>query len=193
MRPLVPLLTSLVPRRARLVYRRWHWRHVGGIPTATTAAERAELTRLAQGLDVLEVGSQFGATTIALASMARRVYAVDHHLGDPLSGEWDTLHDFLAEVERHGLRRRVVPIVGPMEEVLPRLAASSFDCVFVDSGKETEEEIRQQATLAQRAVVSGGTIAFHDYGRVAVVAHALDDVLGEPTHVVDTLAVFEGR
>jgi SAM-dependent methyltransferase len=185
------MIGTLAPRRARLAYRRWYWRGVGGVPTSTTDDERAELARLAAGRDVLEVGSQYGATTIALASTARRVFAVDHHLGDPVSGQWDTLEDFIAELNRHGLRERVVPLVGRMEDVLPRLSAGSFEFVFVDSGKETEDEIREQAAMASRVVAPGGTIAFHDYGRFDVIDAALDAVFGAPTRLVGTLAVFD--
>jgi len=190
-RPGPTLLGALAPRRIRLAYRHVFWRAQGGIPTSTTDAERRELRALAAGRDVLELGSQYGATTAALASEARIVFAVDHHLGDPIAGEWDTLGDFVAELERRGLRRRVVVVVGRQEDVFPRLQADAFDLVFIDSGKETVDEVRAQARDALKLVRRGGTIAFHDHGRFAAVDEALHAELGAPTRVVDTLAVYE--
>lgn len=190
MRPGPTLLGSLVPQRVRLAYRRWFWRAVGGVPTSLTDAERAELARLAAGATVLEVGSQYGASTIALARVAEVVYAIDHHRGDPVSGEWDTLSDFMAELARHGVRDRVVTLVGRSEQVVPVLAPERFDFVFYDSGKETVEEVRAQAVEARQLVRPGGVIAFHDFGRFPVIDEALRAELGPPSRLVDTLAVF---
>jgi predicted O-methyltransferase YrrM len=189
-RPGPTLIGSLVPRRARLAYRHRFWRATGGIPTSLTAAERDELGRLAQDATVLEVGSQYGASTVTLASVARIVYAIDHHRGDPVSGEWDTLGDFMAEIDLHGLRDRVVPLVGRSEQLVEVLAEGRFDLVFVDSGKEAVDEVRAQALEARKLVRPGGVIAFHDYGRFAVIDEALRIELGEPLRVIDTLAVF---
>jgi SAM-dependent methyltransferase len=190
-RPGPTLIGSLVPRRARLAYRHWFWRRAGGVPTSLTTAERAELARLAQDATVVEIGSQYGASTITLARAARIVYAIDHHLGDPVSGQWDTLGDFMAEIERHGVRDRVVPLVGRSEQLIDVLAPGSFDVVFVDSGKERVDEVRTQASEARKLARPGGVIAFHDYGRFAVIDEALLLELGEPVRVIDTLAVFD--
>jgi predicted O-methyltransferase YrrM len=160
---------------------------VGGIPTSTTDDERAALTELAAGRRVLELGSQFGATTKALAVAAEVVYAVDHHRGDPVSGQWDTLADFLAVIDREV----VVPLVGSMDQVFPILRPQSFDFVFIDSGKETEQEIQAQAAWAETLATVGGTIAFHDFGRFPVIDRALDARFGKPRRLVDTLAVYE--
>jgi len=190
-RPGPTLIGSLVPQRARLAYRRWFWRQVGGIPTSLTAAEREELTRLAEDATVIEIGSQYGASTITLARVARIVYAIDHHRGDPVSGEWDTLGDFMAELDRAGVRDSVVPLVGRSEQIVDVLAPESFDLVFVDSGKETVDEVRAQALEARRLARPGGVIAFHDHGRFAVIDEALLQELGQPVRLVDTLAVFD--
>jgi hypothetical protein len=189
-RPGPTLIGSLVPRRARLAYRHWFWREAGGVPTSLTAAEREELTRLAENATVIEIGSQYGASTITLARVARIVYAIDHHRGDPVSGEWDTLGDFMAELDRHGVRDRVVPLVGRSEQIVEVLAPACSDLVFVDSGKETVAEVRTQALEARRLVRPGGVIAFHDHGRFAVIDEALLHELGEPVRLIDTLAVF---
>jgi predicted O-methyltransferase YrrM len=175
----------------RLAYRRRFWRAAGGIPTSLTSAERDELERLAVDATVLEVGSQYGSSTITMARTARIVYAVDHHRGGPISGEWDTLGDFIAEIDRHGARDRVVPLVGRSDQLVDVLAPSRFDFVFVDSGKESVDEVRAQTLEARQLVRRGGVIAFHDYGRFAVIDEALRAELGEPTRVVDTLAVFK--
>jgi predicted O-methyltransferase YrrM len=70
------------------------------------------------------------------------------------------------------------------------LAPHGFDLVFVDSGKETAAEVRAQALEARRLARPGGVIAFHDYGRFAVIDEALLQELGEPVRRIDTLAVF---
>ena len=190
-RPGPTLIGSLLPRRVRLAYRHWFWRASGGIPTSLTADERNELTRLAKDATVIEIGSQFGASTITLARAARIVYAVDHHRGDPVSGEWDTLGDFMAEIDSYGVRDRVVPLVGRSEQIVGVLAPARFDLVFVDSGKETAAEVSAQASEARTLARPGGVIAFHDYGRFPVIDEALLRELGPPARVIDTLAVYD--
>jgi hypothetical protein len=77
-----------------------------------TPDEGQALMNLAHGAVVLELGAYRGRSTIALASVAKRVVSVDWHRGDPAVGNSDTLGRFMANVEAAGMRDKVVPVVG---------------------------------------------------------------------------------
>lgn len=134
------------------------------IPSAVSPDECSKLAELAHNRTVLEVGSWLGRSTVALASVAKAVHAVDWHKGDAHSGEGhDTLAEFTANLVRRGVRDKVVIHVGRNEEILPTLTPGMFDLVFVDSF-HTREAVERDISLVRPLVAIGGTIAFHDYG-----------------------------
>lgn len=73
------------------------------IPTAMTERELGCLAELARDKIVLEMGAQYGASTVAMARTAARLCSVDWHRGDPQAGYTPTLGPFLANLDRHGL------------------------------------------------------------------------------------------
>jgi predicted O-methyltransferase YrrM len=178
-----------------------------GIPTATTQEERDELVRLARGKVVLEVGSLFGACTVGMAQVAEMVYALDWHRGDVWhgnEGQGDSLGVFMAYLERHKVRDKVVPLVGRSAQVLPTLRRESFDLVFID-GDHSYEGVRYDIEHALPLLRPDGVMVLHDYDREARlgpeyadgelalgVTRAVDE-LGLPFSLVETLAILRPR
>lgn len=159
------------------------------IITSMTEAEADELSRLADGKIVLEIGSWLGFSTVTMAWVAKTVFAVDWHRGDMMAGQGETLNAFLENLAKHDVRHKVVPMVGRCEAVLPVLRSGSFDLVFVD-GLHTKEAVMRDANQALALVAPGGVVAFHDYG-VWEVKDALDAMNIKPDRLVDTLAIVE--
>jgi predicted O-methyltransferase YrrM len=159
------------------------WRDVDGW---MSEAEGAVLRSLAVGMNVLEIGSYKGRSTVAMASVAKRLISVDHHRGDDGTGPSDTLREFLANLGAYGVRDRVIPIVAAALDAAPFLAPHAFDLAFVDAAHDaaTTEACTR---LALRCLKPGGTIAWHDWNypavREGVTACGLN-----PASVVDTLA-----
>jgi predicted O-methyltransferase YrrM len=164
------------------------------IPTALTDDEKRCLAELARGAVVLEVGSQQGASTVAMAREAKVVHAVDWHRGDPAAGEGDTLLSYWRNLHVFGVRERVVTHIGDSALVLPSLRPGAFSGVFLD-GCHEEEAVRRDLALAQPLVEPGGWFAFHDYGRfgVAPVVDEFVESSGLPMRLVDSIAVVGPR
>lgn len=157
------------------------------ISSAVSKEECECLAKLAERKVVLELGSWLGRSTVAIASSAKRVHAVDWHRGDPQSGAADTLQEFMANINRHGFREKVVVHVGRNEQVLPLFAKEQFDFIFIDSFHE-RSAVYHDIKLARPLIRPGGTMAFHDYG--VTVAEAEVPFGVKP--VVDSFAADEG-
>lgn len=151
-------------------------------------AELAELQALGAGRDVLELGAYRGASTLALAAVARSLCSVDHHLGDETAGHRDTGPDYLQNLTQAGLRERVVAIFAPFDLCLALLAPSAFDLVFVD-GAHDQRSVLHDLAQALRLCRPLGQIAFHDWGRHEV-KKALLPRLGHPPRLCESLACW---
>lgn len=157
------------------------------IPSSVTEAECARLSDLAEGGRVLELGAWLGRSTIALASTATHVHSVDWHQGDDHVGSGDTAVAFLKNLNRYGVRNRVVAHFGQFEEVAPLLRDRLFAGAFID-GHHSTESVSRDYHLTRRLVARGGWFAFHDYGITRFGVTDVVNSLGVP-EVVDTLAV----
>lgn len=132
---------------------------VAGFIKARHSVSREQATLLAdmaRGGAVLEVGSFMGGSTVVLASVARYVVSVDPH-----DTSISNLRTFLANLERYGVHRRVIPIVGYSQAVLPLLQSGAFDAAFID-GDHREPQPAWDLAQAQRLVRPGGVIVMHD-------------------------------
>jgi predicted O-methyltransferase YrrM len=162
------------------------------IPSAVTLAEELELRTLAAGRDVLEVGALLGHSTVALAQTANHVVSVDPHEDYPANNPRPTLPTFLSNLDRHGVRDKVTPIVARHNQAFPRLAPRSFDVVFIDCTGE------YQLTLSiMRAAVPllrpHATMCVHDCGHPDWPgAMEAVETFGRPFRLIDRLAVIEG-
>jgi predicted O-methyltransferase YrrM len=176
------------------------------VPSAVTEVECERLAALAEGRRVLEIGSHLGRSTLVLAGEALVVHSVDLHPADPDYGvETTTLVPFLRNLERYGLRHKVVVHVGLSEVVLPLFRPHSFDLAFIDGGHD-RESVERDLRLVREVVTPEGTVAFHDYGVQGVhaqgrwyemeVTEVVDSFAAEvqtPPHVTGTLAVLPLR
>lgn len=163
------------------------WRDVApgpAISTSLTAAETAELRRLARGADVLEIGSAYGYSTVVLALAARRVVAVDPHTAH------GSLSVLRANLDEYRASDRVEIRAGRSQDVLPDLLPGQFDLVWID-GDHTAETVRHDVEWARVLLREGGTLACHDYDEDTCpgVRQALD-AWRRPPKVVDTLAIY---
>jgi len=134
------------------------------VPTALTYAEAARLNSEARGKVVLEMGAQFGCSTICLAQSARHVVSVDWHRGDPQAGMHDTLTTYWRTLKEHGIDHKVTVLVDRFDRALGLLRPGMFDLAFID-GCHDEEAVQSDIELALPLLRRPGTILFHDYGR----------------------------
>ena len=157
-----------------------------GINTSLTADETAELQRLARDADVLEIGSAFGYSAVAMALAGARVTAVDPHTW---LGSYTLM---LSNLEVYGVRDRVQIIQGLSFEALPLLAETGqrFDLVWIDGDHEAPS-VAHDVEWARKLLRPGGTLACHDYGEDTCpgVRQALD-AWKPPAKLVDTLALY---
>jgi predicted O-methyltransferase YrrM len=157
------------------------------INTSLTEAETAELKRLAAGRSVLEVGSAYGYSTVALALVAEHVTAVDPHT-------WLASYESLmANLGVYGLAQKVTVLREDGRAVLPRLVeqGATFGLVWID-GDHAASMVAHDVSWGQKLLAPGGVLACHDYDEDTCpgVRQALDE--WRPyTRLVDTLAIFE--
>lgn len=157
------------------------------VRSAVSKEECEKLAQLATGKIVLEIGSYLGRSTIALASDARIVHAVDWHQGDTHTGSEDTLLEFLQNIWRYGVREKIVMHLGKNQDILPHFEPGSFQMVFIDSFHE-RTAVQRDLRDAYRILAGRGTIAFHDYG----LHHSQDGVVFGVTGVVDEFVKARG-
>jgi predicted O-methyltransferase YrrM len=157
------------------------------IQTACTRAELERLAALARNRTVLELGSYLGASTVTMASVARRVHAVDPH-GPDIDGlgYQSTVGPLVENLDRYRVRERVLIHVGVSGDVVPLLPPGFFDLVFIDAMHQYDDVV-DDLGLCLRVVRSGGTLAFHDYGLAGVQHGGRWHPFGV-TEVVDELA-----
>lgn len=157
------------------------------INTSLTGAETAELQRLALAGDVLEVGSAYGYSTVALALVARSVVAVDPHRTH------GSYRDLVANLHANGLRHKVRIHVDVSQRVLPQLfdEGDRFDLIWID-GDHTAAGVEYDVRWALKLLKPGGVLACHDYDEATCpgVRIALDRLFGGPGILTDTLAVY---
>jgi len=68
-----------------------------------------------------------------------------------------------------------------------------FDLIFID-GDHAEAAVEHDVTWAVKLLAPGGVLACHDWDEDTCpgVRAALERVLGVPSELTDTLAVYEG-
>jgi predicted O-methyltransferase YrrM len=156
-----------------------------------SSAEAHRLIELARGSVVLEVGSWWGFSTVAMALVAERVHAVDWHLGDDHAGHDESLAPLMENLDRYGVRDRVVVHVGDAGVVVPMFPRGFFDLAFIDAF-HTREAVARDADAVLPTVHVHGFIAFHDYGRFEV-KEAVDAIVADGSvawvDLTETLAV----
>ena len=167
-------------------------RRPNDIFTSVSVEEAIKLAKLAHDKVVLEIGSWTGYSTVVMGQVAKQVHAVDWHKGDEHAGHNETLPEMWANINRYGLRDKIVIHVGRSEEVLPLLRPDSFDMVFID-GFHRIDAVLKDIDLALPLMKVGATWAFHDYGDERFdVTEAVDAFHPGEKEITGSLAVFHG-
>lgn len=163
-----------------------------------TERELARLAELADGSAVLEIGSKYGASTVAIAKVAKVFHAVDPHVP---RGEKTTLVNLARNLVAARVFEQVTLHVGWSWDVVPLFPEGTFDLAFVDAAHQAEP-VARDLELVRRVTRRGGTLAFHDYGLagtdgpdgwepfgVTEVVDRFAEASGQPIELVDTLAI----
>lgn len=160
--------------------------------TSVRPSEMDALRELAVGQTVLECGAFYGASTIALARVARVVHSVDWHHGDEQAGKHETLCLYMDNLRRYGVADKVITHVGRFEDVLPRLRPASFDGCFLD-GLHDRASVERDLRLIRPLMRRRGWIAAHDFG-IYGVEPAIHAFIAGSTYrldsIVETLAIL---
>jgi predicted O-methyltransferase YrrM len=160
------------------------------ISTSLTAAETDTLALLADGVDVLEIGSAYGYSTVVLAQRARSVVAVDPH------GALNSLETLRANLSAYNVSDKVLVWIGRSEVAMSELHASGrrFEMVWIDGDHEAPA-VEQDVTWGLKLLKLGGVLACHDYGEDTCpgVKVAIDAMLGGPGDLIDTLSIHRWR
>jgi predicted O-methyltransferase YrrM len=176
----------------------WKPQEINGVLiwTSITENEGRRLQELAMGLDVLEVGSLFGYSTVAMASVAQSVVAVDAHDTSATDSAPSSLETMLGNLAVAGVADKVVIHVGWSQDVLPVLhkRGATFGGVFID-GNHSQLGCALDLAWAWQMLEPGGFIAVHDYAYLPLpgVADAVDEFARvrladiEPEGVTDTM------
>jgi predicted O-methyltransferase YrrM len=159
------------------------------INTSLTGPEAETLARLADGRDVLEVGSAFGySAAVMVLGGAKHVTAVDPH--DRLNSHGV----MLANLKGAGVAGQVTVVRGESPAALDRLSGP-YGLVFID-GDHTASGVLADVGAARKLLAGGGVLAVHDLGEDCCcpgVRLALESLFPEgPSEHVDTLAVYRG-
>jgi len=139
--------------------------------------ELAWLAQNAKGKEVVEIGSWLGRSTMALASTAERVWAVDHWKGsnDDLTREQakqikpyaEFCHNLGVEINT----QKVIPVMADhsaetfgMAEMFAELGGHEWapDFCFID-GDHAEAAVRRDIQSALKLLKRGGMLCGHDF------------------------------
>lgn len=147
------------------------------IPGFLSACEAVALYRTARRLQgqavVVEIGSWKGKSTFCIAKglASGLVYAIDPFdaSGDEVSaavyqaqkGAIPLLEQFQSFMKRGGVAEKIVPLVGLSTEFTEKF--TKIDFLFID-GDHSIESCDFDYTHFAPKIVSGGYVAFHDFG-----------------------------
>jgi len=156
------------------------------ISTSLTVRETDELRRLATNADVLEIGSAFGYSAIAMALAGARVLACDPHI------QMASYEEMLANLGFYGVAERVTIRREDSRALLPNLfhQGPRFDLVWID-GDHAEAMVSHDVDWARKLLREIGTLACHDYDEETCPGvRAALDAWKVPPKLVDTLAIY---
>lgn len=177
-----------LPWRPAMPTKGWGATELPPILTSITERETTMLQKLARDVGVLEVGTAYGYSAVAMGYYARHVLSVDRH--DAHQGSLEAVR---SNLRAHGLERRVTLLLGDSLAVLPLLEAQ-FELIFLD-GCHRFAGLWADLQQAQRLLAKGGQLAVHDYEETSCpeVQPAVDasGIAGKVW--VDTLWVSEPR
>ena len=152
------------------------------------ASHKRFLTPFCPSGDIVEIGSAFGRSTVALALGTRargggKVYGIDPHTGGtglverygPLARTFSSLGPFLQNIVRFGLQDIIVPITLRSDEAAALWPGRPIRLLFVD-GWHDYDACRRDILSWARWVAPAGVLVIHDYDWPDV-RRAVDDCL----------------
>lgn len=170
-----------------------NWLHLAeaqGIEGKMHPAELAKLVELAEGREVLEIGSYAGLSAWCMSHSAKSVHCIDTFKavtnGQDQGPEFTTLEWFKRAISS---RNNVTYEIGTSEEAFRR-NERKFDMIFLDA-MHTEEHVFWDAKHWWTCLREGGVFALHDYTHLDYpgVTLAADEIFGpaKPEEVEITL------
>lgn len=164
------------------------------ISTSITENETNALRELAVRADVLETGSAYGYSAIAMGLVAKSVVAVDPHIAHGSYGAMSANLGAYGVSDRVEIRRQF------SMDALPQLVAEGrrFDLIFID-GDHTANGVQFDIEHALMLIRPQGVIAVHDVLETCCCSDVgpttdrimADHPAGGVYEIVDTMAVFE--
>lgn len=157
------------------------------ISTSLTQRETHALASLAAGKDVLEIGSAYGYSAIAMALSGASVYAVDPHTW--IGGSHAAM---VQNAAAYSVQDKIKIVTSDSYTVMPALINEGrlFDLVWIDGDHEAHA-VRHDLAMALKLLNPTGYLACHDYDEATCpgVRIALDE-WKPPTTIIDTLAIY---
>lgn len=135
-----------------------------------TKIEGDALREMAEGCEVLEIGTYCGRSTICLAQSAESVVSIDPHDGRGTSKPRYTLEECRDNLTRYGVLDKVTLLLERPSSIEP------IDLAFID-GAHDRENVEADLEYAKQHLRKDGLIAFHDYGQEPGVTAAVDNYL----------------
>lgn len=146
----------------------------------------------AEGKVCLEVGSFFGRSSIAIASVAEVLHCIDWHRGESASdkdtGLTDSLPEWWANIRRYGFADKTVMHVGTTAQVCPFMASQRFAFCFIDAD-HTYEGVKDDIVNMLPLMRPDATLLFHDYTWTELGVQQAVDEFFPAVEVVDTSAL----
>ncbi len=168
------------------------WNCITGWLSPRQGARLFDLARATRARgEVVEIGSAFGRSTVALALGTRvrgggKVYAIDPHTGGsglveqygPLAQTFSSRGPLLQNIVRFDLQDVVVPIPLASDAAAAVWPDQPIRLLFID-GWHGYDACRHDILAWGRWVSPGGVMVIHDYDW-AEVRRAVDDCLAQP-------------
>lgn len=168
----------------------YHSEAMGDIEGWLSDAEGQALSIIAEGKQVLEIGTHFGRSTVWMAKTANFVHTIDPFL-DYNGFRGDYIKKSLMEnLVRHRVHNKVMVHEGTSEAILKDWG-TKFDLIFID-GDHSYVGVKRDIALTRNLVPPGGLIAFHDYGRPSDpgVSQAVNEFVEEGAKVLKVIGTL---
>jgi predicted O-methyltransferase YrrM len=145
-----------------------------------TDTEGRFLTTLAEGKEVLEIGSYLGLSTVWIGRVAKRVTCVDPFDGRGTSSPRDTFEEFCSNLNRHEVKVRIYRGTSQdfFREMEEENLGDEFDVIFID-GSHERADVMHDLEQSARRLGAGGIIVVHDYLSTSQENRGVTEAVGE--------------
>jgi predicted O-methyltransferase YrrM len=127
------------------------------------------LLELAKDKDCFEIGSLRGKSTVCMASVAKKVVAIDtfRAAGNGASQTDDekiyeqNITDFRTNTQGYD---NIETKINKSDDIVPFFNNESFDLAFID-GSHEYDDVKNDIIMSWPKIKMGGYLAVHDYGK----------------------------